>query len=108
MINVVITYCQKNNKKVIASLEMKGHANSAPYGEDLVCSAASAIVIGGINAINDDVPFTYKVDEGYVLIKGKPEEISQNDVIVLETIVKQLKTLEKDYAKFIKIEERNE
>ena len=84
---------------------MKGHANSAPHGEDLVCAGASAIVIGGINAIEDDSNFIYEIKEGYVLIKAKNEP-SHDDEIALKTILVQLKSLENDYAKFIKIEER--
>ena len=47
MIKIVLTY--KDNK--IDALEIKGHANSAEYGKDLVCAAVSAISVGGLNAL---------------------------------------------------------
>ena len=50
MIKATFVYCDKDLK----SLTVKGHANSAPYGEDLVCAAISAIVVGGLNAYTDD------------------------------------------------------
>ena len=103
MIKVVVTY--RNDK--INSLEVSGHANSAPHGEDLVCSAVSAIVTGGANAINNKKDFDLKISEGYARIKSK-NIISKEDEIVLDTIVTQLKTIEESYAKFIKIEERKE
>ena len=101
MIKVIATYHHDH----IVSLEMKGHAKSAPYGEDLVCAGASAVVLGGINAIEDDSNFIYEIKEGYAFIKAK-EEPSHDDEIVLRTVLTQLKSLENDYAKFIKIEER--
>ena len=99
MLKVQIAY--KENK--IDSLVMKGHAKSGPYGHDLVCAAASAIVIGGCNNIKDIKKFDITIEEGFVSIKAI-EEISQHDEVVLETIVTGLKTLEEDNKQFIKIE----
>ena len=83
-------------------IESKGHANYDEAGKDLVCSAVSAIIIGGFNALNDDEAEEIIVEKGYAkcTITG---EISDHDVNVLDTILIQLLTIEKSYPKFIKV-----
>ena len=39
---------------LVIGFEMKGHANTAPHGNDLLCAAISAIVTGGFNAFDDE------------------------------------------------------
>ena len=80
-------------------LTMQGHANSADYGNDLVCAAVSAIVTGGFNAFNDDDIEEIALDEGYAKVITKTE----NGLIILKTIIVQLKTIESAYPKNIKI-----
>ncbi|AIG25595.1 ribosomal-processing cysteine protease Prp [Brevibacillus laterosporus] len=36
----------------IAEIAMTGHANAGKYGEDIVCSAVSAIILGNLNAVH--------------------------------------------------------
>ena len=100
MINIRITYAA--NK--IDGLEIKGHANSAEYGKDLVCAAVSAIGVGGLNALASlkDKNIELKMSDGHILIRNT----SSNDEaqIVLNTIIIQLNTvkeIEKDYLKII-------
>ena len=108
MIKICITYSGRENPKYIL-LEMSGHANSAPKGEDLVCAAASAIMVGGMNALYNKKQFNLSLNEGYALIKRRDVNVfDERDDHVIETIVTQLKTLRESNPKFIKIEERNE
>jgi len=98
MIKVLI----KQEEKKFVSLEVKGHANSAPYGEDLVCSAVSAVLTGGLNNLDNPKDFDIKLDEGNAYVKAK-DSISSHDEIVMETIITSLKTIEESYGKFIQI-----
>ena len=85
----------------IAYLEVKGHANSADKGEDLICSAVSAILTGGFNAIDEkEVDLTLK--EGLAIAKAK-KPLSPRNKIVLETILIQLQTIEEEYPNNLKI-----
>ncbi len=103
MIKVLV----QREEKIITSLSVSGHANSAPHGEDLVCAAVSAIITGGINAIENKKSFKLILNEGDALIELKTNEImSKHDEIVLETIYIELKTIEESYNKFIKILEK--
>lgn len=85
------------------SLKSSGHANSAPYGEDLVCAAVSGIILGGINALKSD-HYSLKADEEKGIIElcniGK---MDSHDKIVIETIVSQLQSIARDNPKFMKI-----
>jgi uncharacterized protein YsxB (DUF464 family) len=88
--------------KTITSIEVKGHANSAEYGKDLVCAAVSAIITGGANALEEDI-YDVKLEEGNAYIKAK-QIPGNNDAVVLRTIQTQLLTIEEIEKKFIKIE----
>lgn len=101
MINVKICY---DNKKFV-SLLVNGHANQGPKGQDLVCSAVSAVVIGSINNLNDvKEEFDISVKSGDVQIKAK-KEISYHNEIVIETLITGLKTIEETNPKAITINE---
>lgn len=103
MINVKICY----DKKKFVSLLVNGHANQAPKGQDLVCSAVSAVVIGSINNLNDvKEEFDISVKSGDVQIKAK-KEISYHNEIVIETLITGLKTIEETNPKAITINEEN-
>ena len=98
MIKVLINQEEKKFK----SLEVKGHANSAPHGEDLICAAVSSILTGGLNNLQNPKDFVLKLDEGYAYVEAK-DSISSHDEVVLETIITSLKTIEESYGKFIQI-----
>ena len=100
MINITVRFQESGD---FISLNCLGHANSGPYGQDLVCAAVSGVVLGGINALKGK-NFTLKDDE----IKGEIElknigKMSEHDNIVIETIISQLQSLARDNPKFIKV-----
>jgi uncharacterized protein YsxB (DUF464 family) len=41
----------RDEQQHIRELLLTGHADSGPYGQDLVCAAVSAVTIGTLNAI---------------------------------------------------------
>ena len=84
------------------SLVIKGHANSAPYGEDLVCAAVSAVITGGFNSLYNPKNFDVKLDEGHAYLKAKGP-ISEEDKIVIHTIITSLKTIASGNEAFVKI-----
>ena len=98
MIKVLI----KSEEKKFKSLEIKGHANSAPYGEDLVCAEVSAVITGGLNNLKNPKDFNLVLDEGYSYVEAL-NSISSHDEIVIETIITGLKTIEECHSKFIQI-----
>lgn len=101
---MIIVNIKKNSNKEICQIEASGHAEFDEKGKDIVCSAVSAILIGGLNSINNIDNYDILKKEGYLSLKLK-ENISNTyeDKIVLNTIYIQLKTVENGYKKFIKI-----
>ena len=100
MIKITVRYQSTGE---FLSLESSGHANSAPCGEDLVCAAVSGILLGGINALKDKC-YKLKADEkSGSLSLCNIGKMSQHDIIVIETIISQLQSIERDNPKFISI-----
>ena len=98
MIQVVIT---KSNKQ-IKCLEVKGHANSAPYGQDLICAAVSSIKLGLCNAIEEaKLPCLIEIKKNRFLLQV--EQASQKLQHILYTAEMQLKTIEESNNTFIQI-----
>ena len=83
-------------------LEVKGHANSAPYGEDLVCAEVSAVVTGGFNNLRNHKSYELRLDEGYALFKTD-SQLDAHDETVIETIICGLNTICEANPKFIEI-----
>lgn len=90
----------------IRVVEVKGHANSAPYGQDLVCAAASSIVYGLGNALDmlsADVDVTIHQNKALFqtsCTKEKTQVILKTGVIQLETLAE----VNKDFIKINKME----
>ena len=102
---IEVNYLENNS--VISKLEISGHANFDKKGKDIVCSAVSSIIIGGLNAINNISNFEVKIQNGYVKCLSN-NKIDIHDQIVIETIEVQLRTIQDSFGDFVKIEERNE
>jgi hypothetical protein len=98
MIKVKLT-CKGDN---FISLKVTGHANSATYGHDLVCSAVSAVVTGGFNNLKEIESFKVTLEEGNASLEAV-KEVSAHDKIVIETIVSGLKTIAESDPEFVKI-----
>ena len=101
MIKITAT---RNNGKIV-NLTVKGHANSAPKGEDLVCAAVSSILVGGCNALSQPNCFSIKLDSGDASISEK-EHANEHDYEVLEVMLVQFKSVEETSKKFLKVIEK--
>lgn len=85
---------------------MNGHAEYDKYGKDIVCSAASSIIVGGINAIAE---FGYLNKISYQVKSGKArlKVLNHDDQldIIIKTIYYQLITIQESYPDYIQIQE---
>lgn len=108
MIQVTVKRYNKN----IQSIELSGHAESGPYGYDLVCAGVSAISIGAVNAVMELTDIDLKVEQGGdggYLMAAVPELPQDNEMekaqLLLEGMLVSLKSIENEYGKFIRINE---
>ena len=60
----------KHKENKVISLTMKGHADFAEEGQDLVCAGASSVVVGMMNALGEMAPETcdFLMKKGHVEI----------------------------------------
>ncbi len=89
-----------NNDSII----IKGHANFADYGKDIVCAAVSSIVTASVNDMHIVNPKGLKYEDDGDSIKI---EIIQNDELLyklLNNLQELLINLSEDYPKNIKVE----
>ena len=106
MIRIKLT--KKDN--VIEKVDIKGHADYAEYGKDVVCSAVSSIacaaLLGLIEFSSRKVEYIKK--EGHLSFTV-PEAQSAEERIRTEAILKTmelgLRDIQKGYSAFVKMEE---
>lgn len=91
-------------KDKYALLDIKGHSGSADSGEDLICAAASSIMFGLMNALDEYEDVEIKDSKNHIIITNNSSLNKVNNFIELALI--QLKTIEESYSKFIKIERK--
>ena len=84
------------------SFEVKGHAHYDVIGKDIVCSAVTAVVIGGINALENNKNMNIEVKEGLIRVKSE-KSLSEKDFIVFHTILTQLQSISEEYPNNVKI-----
>lgn len=70
---IKITYKDESH-----SIEMSGHAGSAPIGEDLVCAAASTLIMALVEYMAENADkltaFEYSIDSGEAFVKAIPTD----------------------------------
>ena len=99
MIHVDVTV--RNGR--ILRMRIAGHADSGPYGSDLVCAEVSAIGTGLCNAIDEYSAETeMQLEEGLIEINAENDD-SHDLQVILNTGFIQLKTVQVTNSKFIKI-----
>ncbi len=100
MIKVIVR--KKDNQ--IDKIKITGHAMFDEYGKDIVCAAASSIVITSINGLLsiDNKYITYTDGKELEVTNVKKNEITNK---LLNNMLNMLIELENDYPKNIQIRE---
>lgn len=102
MIRVIVNVDGPN----VSSVTIKGHANAASKGEDLVCAGVSSIGIGTLNALDLLVSSDTheELSEGFISI----EVVKNNPTIqtILQTMIIQLETMQHAHPKYITIKKQ--
>ncbi|WP_066194408.1 ribosomal-processing cysteine protease Prp [Gracilibacillus timonensis] len=98
----------------VKSFTLKGHAESGPAGQDLVCAAVSGISFGAVNAVfvlcEIELEIDQAGDEGGFLKVTIPDGLAKEKLeqasLLLEGMIVSLQTVERDYGQFISISEK--
>ena len=105
---IQVTVAEKNNE--ISAFTISGHANSGPYGYDLVCAAVSAVTFGAVNTVLELAKINLEIDQagegGYLAVNLPPNGTSdqkQKAQLIFEAMLVSLETIEREYSQFIQI-----
>lgn len=108
---IIVKVFRENN--IITAFELSGHAESGPYGYDLVCAGVSAVSFGTVNAIDSLCNIDLKIEQAheggylYVLIPHNiRQELCDKVQLLLEGMIISLKTIEREYSQFIQIDSK--
>ena len=104
MVKVIIKF--KNNN--INSFEFRGHANSAEYGQDIVCASVSGIsqtiLLGLIDILDDNIK--YKIESGYlyfIIPNNIDVDILGKVNVLTNTLMLGKENIKKNYSEYIYI-----
>lgn len=109
MIRVIIT---RKRDGSIDSFSVKGHANYAKHGEDIVCAGVSAVTVGVVNAIEalTGVIMDSRMKDGF-LSSGVPqlkdERTSEQVQLLLESMIVSLRSIEDSYGSYLQIQDKH-
>ncbi|HLR91820.1 MAG TPA: ribosomal-processing cysteine protease Prp [Atopostipes sp.] len=106
---IYATFKKENDK--IRTFSLSGHAESGPYGHDLVCAAASALAIGTTNNLSRIAGVEPEIkadeDEGGFLEVVLPRELDEKQQehvqILLLSLYHSLMDVEESYGDFISV-----
>ncbi|WP_263560743.1 ribosomal-processing cysteine protease Prp [Paenibacillus polymyxa] len=95
----------------IQGFSVKGHANFAKSGEDIVCAGVSAVTVGTVNSIValTDVEMETEMENGFLSAYLSPENYHDTNAqvqLLLESMVIMLTSIAESYGKYIQIENK--
>ncbi|SEP93434.1 ribosomal-processing cysteine protease Prp [Piscibacillus halophilus] len=100
----------KDTHGAIQGFELSGHANSGPYGHDLVCAAVSAVSFGTANSIMELCQIEPEIEQGaeggylkLLLPNRMSDEQRDKAQTLLQGMLVTFQTIEKDYHQYITI-----
>jgi uncharacterized protein YsxB (DUF464 family) len=104
---------KRNKAKNITGFKLNGHADFAMSGDDIVCSAVSAIAQTAVQGLKmvADIAIKYEIKDGYLSCR-LPDELTEKQQMmstaILETMFVGLKNIEQSYKKHIYVRENEE
>ena len=96
---ICVTVVQTQDKQIRA-FQVAGHAEYAESGQDIVCSAVSALTITTINAMEayTSQPFeVFQDEEDGVITVNFLEDLDHDAALLMNSLILGLKTIENEY-----------
>ena len=106
---IYANFIQEQNQ--IKQFTLSGHAESGPYGHDLVCAAASALAIGTTNNLKRLVSIEPKVDAdeiegGFLEVtvpNGLDSKQQEHAELLLQSLYYSLVDIQESYGDYISV-----
>lgn len=94
----------------MTGFHVSGHANFAKRGEDIVCSAVSAVTVGTVNSVEAiaGVEMTAEMKSGFLdanLPGEVPQAARESINVILETMLVMIRTIESSYGQYVRIDD---
>ncbi|AOZ91901.1 ribosomal-processing cysteine protease Prp [Paenibacillus crassostreae] len=107
---MIVVRIFRNHSRLIHSFKIKGHANYAKAGEDIVCAGVSAVTVGTVNSIEalTEITLDCEMHNGFLsgIIPLLEDESTESKVqLLLESMVIMLNSIAESYGEYIRIEE---
>lgn len=90
----------------ITSFKITGHADSGPYGQDIVCAAVSALSISTINGLEQVVHAKPNLNQDNVnggFLEVTKLDLGHDSQILLRTLLNGLLDIQESYPKNIEV-----
>ncbi|WP_412988183.1 ribosomal-processing cysteine protease Prp [Pediococcus siamensis] len=102
---------KQNSQKDVISFEMVGHADSGPYGQDIVCAAASVLAINTVNSVEQIAQMKPQIEEdeenGGLLKAQFPVASNHEQYLQVQAILKSfvigMRDISQNYSQFIHV-----
>ena len=97
----------QNSEGKLYGFQISGHSEYAKSGEDILCSAVSALTITTINAIEkltEDKPEILALNEEEGFMRFELKSVSKESEILLEALKIGLTSIEESYGKYIQVQ----
>jgi uncharacterized protein YsxB (DUF464 family) len=94
----------------IRGFEVKGHANYAKHGEDIVCAGVSTVTVGTVNSLEalTGTVMDSRMNDGFLsayLPSDGMKDRGPQAQLLLESMVVMLNSISESYGKYIQIKE---
>lgn len=97
---------ERDSAGSMTGFSVRGHAQAAPHGQDIVCAAVSALAQSAVLGLERylAVPLQLRVEEGLLLARLEQSPDAQSNA-VLETMLLGLREIERLYPRYVRIRE---
>jgi len=95
----------------VVIFQVKGHAEYAEFGQDVVCGAVSALAQTAILGLEEVAGMNPEVEigEGALRCRLSAREVANDrGQAILETVILGLKDIEEDYGDYLRVTEQTE
>lgn len=97
----------RDQDNLVEGFLFRGHTESAPHGEDVICAGVSAtaqaVLLGLLEVVEADVDF--HKEEGYLECRVRQGTGERGVQVLLNTLYLAVQRMADDYPRYLKVQE---